>query len=142
MLKLNGKASLSTIAGLGIAAFLVSAPVAMSAQPEIPAGAGISSWVENGAGGRYLLQVQKGTMPEAGQSVVGTVLSDSDCAPDEDGINHCRNEIQLPDGSILTGIDNHRMSVNPCLSPDDKVTVSQFSDGWALILTEEAQASN
>lgn len=128
--------------GAGLAALLLGAPLALAAQPEIPEGANISSWVENGQGGTYYLQILDGTLPEDGVSVSGTVLSDSDCAPDEDDINHCRNEIELQDGSILTGIDNHRMSVNPCLSPDDVVTVSKLTDGWAIILTEEAHVSN
>ncbi|WP_114010879.1 hypothetical protein [Cohaesibacter intestini] len=125
----------------GISAFLLGAPIAMSAQPEIPAGAGISSWVENGSGGKYTLQILEGTLPEAGTSVTAKVLSDSNCAPDEEGINHCENVIKMPDGSKLKGIDNHRMSVNRCLRAGETVTISMLTDGWATVLTKQAKQS-
>nr|WP_319483055.1 hypothetical protein [uncultured Cohaesibacter sp.] len=105
-------------------------------------GAGITSWVENGSGGKYTLRIQEGTLPAAGRSVAATVLSDSDCAPDKEGINHCRNEIELSDGSRLTGIDNHRMSVNRCLRSGEKVTISMLTDGWATVLTEDAKKAD
>ncbi|WP_162916824.1 hypothetical protein [Cohaesibacter haloalkalitolerans] len=127
------------LVGAGIVAFLLTIPAAMSAQPDIPTGAGISSWVENGSGGKYTLQILEGTLPAAGQSVTAKVLTDTDCAPDEEGINHCRNEIELSDGSKLTGIDNHRMSANRCLRPGEEVTVSMLTDGWATVLVKDAE---
>ncbi|TLP42300.1 hypothetical protein FDK21_20000 [Cohaesibacter sp. CAU 1516] len=139
MKKLSNKLILSGLIIAGISATLLGAPIAMSAQVEIPAGAGISSWVENGSGGIYTLQILEGTLPEAGRSVTAKVLSDSNCAPDEEGINHCENEIKMPDGSKLKGIDHHRMSVNRCLRAGEKVTISMLTDGWATVLTKEAK---
>jgi len=136
----NAANSISTgLIAAGFATLLLGAPVAISAQPEIPVSAGISSWIENGSGGKYTLEIIKGALPEEGQSVSATILSDSDCAPDEEGINHCRNEIELSDGSRLTGIDNHRMSVNRCLRSGEKVTISKLTDGWATVLTKDAR---
>lgn len=131
----------SCLIASGISVFLLAAPIAMSAQPEIPAEAGISSWVDNGSGGKYTLQILEGTLPEAGTSVTAKVLSDSNCAPDEEGINHCENVIRMPDGSKLKGIDNHRMSVNRCLLAGEKVTISRLTDGWATVLTKDAKKS-
>nr|WP_319516856.1 hypothetical protein [uncultured Cohaesibacter sp.] len=139
MKKFGNKFILSGLIVAGISASLLGAPKAMSAQPEIPTGAGISSWVENGSGGKYTLQILEGTLPEAGKSVTAKVLSDSNCAPDEEGINHCENVIKMPDGSKLVGIDNHRMSVNRCLRAGEKVTISMLTDGWATVLTKEAK---
>lgn len=139
MTKLNSKRISSNLLATGLATFLLGAPIAMSAQPDIPAGAGISSWIENGSGGKYTLQILEGTLPEAGKSVTAKVLSDSNCAPDEEGINHCENVIKMPDGSKLVGIDNHRMSVNRCLRAGEKVTISMLTDGWATVLTKEAK---
>ena len=142
MKKFGNKFILSGLIVAGISASLLGAPIAMSAQPEIPTGAGISSWVENGSGGKYTLQILEGTLPEAGKSVTAKVLSDSNCAPDEEGINHCENVIKMPDGSKLVGIDNHRMSVNRCLRAGEKVTISMLINGWATVLTKEAKKTN
>ncbi|WP_319531992.1 hypothetical protein [uncultured Cohaesibacter sp.] len=138
MTKQNSKRIASSLLATGLATFLLGAPIAMSAQPDIPAGAGISSWIENGSGGKYTLQIIEGSLPEPGQSYKAKVLSDSDCAPDEEGINHCRNEIELSDGSRLIGIDNHRMSVNRCLRSGERVTISMLEEGWATVLTKAA----
>ncbi|TNB47343.1 hypothetical protein FF124_14345 [Martelella lutilitoris] len=131
--------SASAIAALGLAAALLAVPAAFSAeQPVIPAGETISTWVENGQNGRYLLQLLEGGVPAGETAINGTILSDTDCAPDADGINHCKNEIRLEDGSVLKGVNNHRMSVNRCLKPGEAVTVSPLADGWAVVLIEDA----
>lgn len=134
--------SASAIAALGLAAALFAAPAAYSAeQPEIPAGEAISTWVENGENGRYLLQLREGGVPAGETAITGTILSDTDCAPDADGINHCKNEIRLEDGSVLKGVNNHRMSVNRCLKPGETVKVSPLADGWAVVVIEGATES-
>ncbi len=139
MKKTSNAYSASAIAALGLAAALLAVPAAFSAeQPAIPAGEAISTWVENGQNGRYLLQLLKGGVPAGETAITGTILSDTDCAADADGINHCKNEIRLEDGSMLKGVNNHRMSVNRCLKPGETVTVSPLADGWAVVLIEGA----
>ncbi|MBB4120595.1 hypothetical protein [Martelella radicis] len=139
MMKISRNSAASAIATLGLVSVLLAAPAAISAeQPEIPAGETISTWVENGQDGRYLLQLLEGAVPEGKAAIAGTILSDTDCAPDADGINHCKNEIRLEDGSALKGINNHRMSVNRCLKPGETVTVTPLNDEWAVVLIEEA----
>lgn len=54
------------------------------------------------------------------------VLSDRNCAPDEEGISHCLNEIEL-DGEVLTIQHHHRMNEVPCLRPGETVTVMDDS---------------
>ncbi|WP_176084606.1 hypothetical protein [Martelella sp. HB161492] len=142
MLKQRPPHAATAIATLGLIATLAAAPAAMSAeQPDIPAGQPITSWVENGQNGRYLLQREDGELPEGTAEMTGVVLSDSNCAPDSDNINHCRNEIRLENGRVITGIDNHRMSVNRCLRQGETVTVSALNDAWFVVLTKAAMAN-
>lgn len=124
-----------------LSAFLAGAPAVLAAQPAFPPGAEISSWADNGANGRYLLQIEDGVLPAEGETLTGEVISDTDCAPDAEDINHCRNEIRFADGAVLTGIDNHRMSVNRCLRPGETVAVSKLTEGWAVVLIEGAEAA-
>ncbi|WP_319520316.1 hypothetical protein [uncultured Martelella sp.] len=142
MLKHIRNRAVSGLAGIGIAATLLVAPAAISAQqPVIPEGETISSWVENGQNGRYLLQMLEGEVPAGETAMTGVILSDTDCAPDADGINHCKNEIRLENGSVIKGTNNHRMSVNRCLKPGETVTVSPLNDEWAVVLTSEHEAT-
>ena len=63
--------------------------------------------------------LEKGTLP--GKPVVGTVLTDEDCAPDARGISHCRNVVRLPGGSKIVLRHPHAMMEVPCLEPGEKV---------------------
>ena len=137
---LNG-VTLLALVGIGIAALTVDTEKAVSAQPAIPSGYALASWQENGAGGRYLLEVTDGQVPLAGTSVSGVVLSDGNCTPDDEGLSHCHNDIRLADGSMLSVIDNHNMGENRCLIPGEAVSVSAHNDAWAVVLTEDAFTS-
>jgi hypothetical protein len=51
-----------------------------------------------------------------------TVLSDSNCEPDENGISHCLNHLQIGDRQVLVQ-HHHDMRVVPCLSPGETVNI-------------------
>ncbi|QQM28762.1 hypothetical protein JET14_10300 [Martelella lutilitoris] len=120
---------------VGVSVMLVGVSAAFAAGPAIPEGTGMTSWVENGEGGVYLLELREGGLPEGEASVVGEVLSDSNCAPDADNINHCENVIRFSDGSTLMAVNNHRMAVNRCLRRGEKVYVSNLEEGWLVVST-------
>ena len=65
--------------------------------------------------------LMEGTM--AASPMMATVLSDANCAPDAQGLSHCRNELRMADGSALTVRHVHRMAEVPCLSPGEEVLV-------------------
>ncbi|WP_414832864.1 hypothetical protein [Afifella sp. YEN Y35] len=125
----TGLASLMFVAGIAIYAY-PSLNAAGSASPAIPEGQTISSWAENGEGGRYLLEIVDGRAPAT--AVAGKVLSDANCEPDALGLNHCHNEIALPDGSTITVINNHQMSAHRCLSPGETLQVEKLDSGWVV----------
>ncbi len=63
--------------------------------------------------------LEKGTLPEG--PVVGTVLTDEDCMPDQQGISHCRNVVRLAGGKTIVLRHPHEMQKVPCLAPGEKV---------------------
>ena len=58
-----------------------------------------------------------------GATVVGTVLSDDDCAADAAGISHCINKVRLANGAVLTVRHPHRMADVPCMTPGERLMV-------------------
>lgn len=67
-------------------------------------------------------RLERGPMPHA--PMHGTVLTDSECAPDAHGVSRCRNEVRLADGSTIVVRHPHDMAQVPCLSPGEPVRVS------------------
>lgn len=63
--------------------------------------------------------LEKGKLPN--EPVVGTVVTDEDCAPDEQGISHCRNVVRLAGGGTIVLRHPHEMHQVPCLAPGEKV---------------------
>lgn len=63
--------------------------------------------------------LEKGTLPH--KPVVATVLTDENCAPDAQGISHCRNVVRLPGGDKIVLRHPHAMMEVPCLEPGEKV---------------------
>jgi len=57
--------------------------------------------------------------------VNATVLTDEDCAPDTDGVSHCRNKLRLPGGQTIEVRHPHRMHEVPCMSPGETVRVGR-----------------
>jgi hypothetical protein len=51
------------------------------------------------------------------------VRTDEDCAPDEQGISRCLNELRLADGRRLVLRHAHSMARVPCMSPGERIRV-------------------
>ena len=68
---------------------------------------------------RLSSMLEQGVMPR--HATTGEVLSDTECAPDEDSISHCRNEVRLADGKTIVLRHPHRMADVPCLAPGETV---------------------
>lgn len=105
-------------------------------QYTMPPGAGIHSWYENGAGGHYVAPIIAGSgQILASGSRIGTVLTDTNCAPDARGLSHCHNSISFGNGSQITIMDNHQMSHHRCLRPGERVRVSLLAKHWVTLQT-------
>lgn len=107
-------------------------PNASKEFPRIPPGAQISSWHGNGAGGRYVLQIERGRALPEGRKIAGVVRTDTDCEPDKNNLNHCRNTIELSDGGRIDVIDNHEMARNRCLAPGDSIVLTRLNSDWVV----------
>ena len=116
----------------GASILVACGPNASSEFPAIPPGAQLSSWHSNGAGGRYLLQIERGRALPEGQKLAGVVRTDTDCEPDKNNLNHCRNTIDLSDGSRIDVIDNHEMARHRCLSPGESIILTRFNSNWVI----------
>lgn len=103
-----------------------------SAEPAIPPGAKLTSWFDNGAGGRRVLQIYRGSAPPVGVRVAGTVMTDTNCEPDSEGLSHCHNIIDLSDGRRIEIVNTHIMSRHPCLSPGDQLSVTRLNANWVI----------
>jgi len=104
--------------------------------PGIPQGAGFTSWSANGAGGEYVLNVIDGRVPANGAATMSaTVLTDANCAPDEQGTNHCHNIIEFDNGQRIEVVNNHKMMRHRCLRPGESVNVSAMGDNWIRLQT-------
>ncbi len=101
-------------------------------QPPIPRGVAMKSWQENGRDGRYLLQLAQGKSLKAGTRVTGTVISDTDCDIDAEGLSHCHNAIKLANGSEITVIDTHNMHRYRCLGAGDRLALTGMSGPWIM----------
>lgn len=62
-----------------------------------------------------------GAVPAA--AVVGTVITDEDCAPDAAGTSHCVNKVRMASGGVLTVRHPHRMAEVPCMTPGERIRV-------------------
>jgi len=68
---------------------------------------------------RLSAMLEEGRMLE--KPMMADVLTDTDCAPDEQMISHCRNEMRLRDGRRIVLRHPHDMSRIPCLAPGEQV---------------------
>lgn len=55
-------------------------------------------------------------------AMTATVLTDTNCAPDADGVSHCLNDLQIGN-RVVTVQHHHNMAEVPCLSPGETVTL-------------------
>jgi hypothetical protein len=75
----------------------------------------------NGFGGRELVFLTKGTMPR--KPTGATVLTDTNCAADSNGISHCSNVLRVASGRRMHVRHDHSMMNDPCLVPGERVRV-------------------
>ncbi len=103
-------------------------------EPKLPNGVrGPSSWYLNGKDGRYFVPIIRGKLL---RPTIGIVKTDSNCMPDDQGLSHCHNQIELPSGRTITVQNTHKMSKFRCLSPGEQVTVRpDGSSSWAIVQT-------
>ena len=113
-------------------ATIASQTLAATDQPPIPRGVALKSWHENGRDGRYLLQLFQGAPLKAGKPIAGVVTNDTDCDADADGLSHCHNTIQLPNGSQITVINTHRMHSYRCLGTGDRIALTRVKGKWIM----------
>lgn len=116
-------------------------PAVVAQLPPIPQGISLTSWYQNGEGGRYILQLADGDNFPIGPTISGVVTSDTNCAPDAQGLSHCRNGIALPDGRRLTVIDTHMMSRNPCLEPGERISMTSINTSWLVAMASQPRAN-
>lgn len=124
--------ALSAFGGLAALALPSYGQRSASAEPVIPAGVSLTSWVENGKGGQHVLQIAEGSAPATGVQVTGTVVTDTDCDPDAQGLNHCHNRIDLADGGGIEVIHNHAMHRYPCLAPGQRLSITRLNSDWLV----------
>jgi len=75
----------------------------------------------NGIGGRELVYLTKGRTPA--RATIATVVTDTNCAADRNGISHCANILQLASGRRITVRHDHSMMNDACLSPGERVRI-------------------
>lgn len=72
------------------------------------------------AAGYLMTNLRAGRIPEG--VTTATVLTDTNCAPDADGVSHCLNDLQI--GNVIVTVQHHHaMAEVPCLSPGEIVTL-------------------
>lgn len=75
----------------------------------------------NGVRGLELVYLTRGEL--SARATSATVLTDTDCAADRNGISHCANILRLASGRRITVRHDHSMMNDPCLSPGEHVRV-------------------
>ena len=129
---LLGTLALASFGGMLTMGVLYYTQQPANAEPAIPPGVNLKSWFDNGAGGQRLLKVRQGDAPAAGVQVTGTVLTDTNCEPDTQGLSHCHNIIDLGGGRRIEVVNNHIMSTHPCLAPGQRITVTRLNADWVI----------
>lgn len=68
---------------------------------------------------RLSAMLEAGELPA--EPTMATVVTDTDCVPDEEMVSRCRNELQLEDGRTIVLRHPHDMRDVPCLAPGEQV---------------------
>jgi hypothetical protein len=134
--------TLSSLAGIITMGVLYYGQQAANAEPSIPSGVSLTTWLDNGKGGQHVLQIAQGDAPPVGVRVIGTVKTDTDCDPDAQGINHCHNVIALENGRSIEVIHNHVMHRYPCLSPGQRLSITRLNANWVVALEGQQRPVN
>ncbi len=66
------------------------------------------------------VQVEAGSVPNGIR--LATVLTDKDCAADEQGVSHCLNDLQIGRAKLAVR-HHHKMMEVPCFSPTEQLNV-------------------
>lgn len=74
----------------------------------------------SGASDVLMASLESGKLPA--NPVRATVQSDANCQPDQDGVSHCLNQLDVG-GSTIVVRHHHKMSEVPCLTPGEVVDV-------------------
>ncbi|HEX6287668.1 MAG TPA: hypothetical protein VFZ66_00685 [Herpetosiphonaceae bacterium] len=65
-----------------------------------------------------------------------TVLSDKDCAADEQGVSHCLNDLKIGRTQVAVR-HHHKMIDEPCFSPTEQLNVVDVATYATLRATQE-----
>lgn len=134
--------TLSSLAGMITMGVLYYGQQSADAEPSIPSGVSLTTWFDNGKGGQHILQIAQGDAPPVGLRVIGTVQTDTDCDPDAQGLNHCRNDIALENGKTISVIHNHAMHRFPCLEPGQRLSITRLNENWIIGMEGRAPRVN
>lgn len=74
--------------------------------------------------GYLMTNLRAGQLPDG--ITTATVLTDTSCAADADGVSHCLNDLKVGD-TVVTVQHHHQMHSVPCLSPGETVTLMPFA---------------
>lgn len=75
--------------------------------------------------GYLMTNLRVGQIPAG--ATTATVLTDTNCEPDADGVSHCLNDLQI--GNVVVTVQHHhQMHSVPCLSPGETVTLMPFAE--------------
>lgn len=75
--------------------------------------------------GYLMTNLRAGQLPEG--ATTATVLTDTNCEADADGVSHCLNDLQI--GNVVVTVQHHhQMHSVPCLSPGETVTLMPYAE--------------
>lgn len=86
------------------------------------------------SGADIAVDLEAGTLPAGVQRA--TVLSDEDCAADDQGVSHCLNELTIG-GRQVAVRHHHNMMEEPCFSPTEQLNVMDVATYAALTRTAQ-----
>lgn len=74
----------------------------------------------SGETGPLMTNLVSGTLPDS--ATQATVRTDENCAPDQAGVSHCLNALDLGGEQVVVQ-HHHQMSLTPCLTPGEVVNI-------------------
>ncbi len=79
----------------------------------------------SGETGPLMTTLVRGQYPDGAKQA--TVRTDENCTPDQDGVSHCLNELDLG-GTTIVVQHHHKMSLTPCLTPGETVNLMTIAE--------------
>lgn len=78
--------------------------------------------------GPLMTTLVRGQIPAGARQAL--VRTDENCAPDEQGVSHCLNELEI--GAVRVVVQHHhKMSTTPCLTPGETVNLIGLAEHQA-----------